>query len=51
MNDMKCPYCVAEWEHDYDDLSYTEKEGEYECPSCERICQLIYDIAQERKRG
>lgn len=37
MNDMVCPYCGAEWEHDYDDLSYTEKEGEYECPSCERI--------------
>ena len=37
MNDMKCPYCGAEWEHDCDDLSYTDGEGEYECPSCERI--------------
>ena len=37
MNDMVCPYCGAEWEHDYDDLSYTEKEGEYKCPSCKRI--------------
>ena len=37
MNDMICPYCGAEWEHDYDDLGYTEEEGEYECPSCERI--------------
>lgn len=37
MNDMVCPYCEAEWEHDYDDLSYTNGEGEYECPSCERI--------------
>lgn len=37
MNDMICPYCGAEWEHEYDDLSYTEKEGEYKCPSCERI--------------
>lgn len=37
MNDMKCPYCGAEWEHGYDDLSYTEEKGEYECPSCERI--------------
>ena len=34
---MKCPYCGAEWEHEYDDLDYVEKEGEYECPSCERI--------------
>ena len=34
---MKCPYCGAEWEHDPDDLSYTEEKGEYECPSCERI--------------
>lgn len=37
MNDMKCPYCGVEWEHDYDDLSYTDGEGEYECPECGRI--------------
>ena len=37
MNDIKCPYCGAEWEYDSDDLSYTEKKGEYECPACERI--------------
>lgn len=37
MNDMICPYCGAEWEHDPYDLSYTEEEGEYECPECERI--------------
>lgn len=37
MNDMVCPYCGAEWEHEYDDFSYTEVEGEYECPSCERV--------------
>ena len=37
MNDMICPYCEAEWEHDYDDLSYTNGEGEYECPECGRI--------------
>lgn len=37
MNDMICPYCGAEWEHDPDDLSYIEEEGEYECPECERI--------------
>lgn len=37
MKDMKCPYCGAEWEHDYDDLSYTNGEGEYECPACKRI--------------
>ena len=29
MNDMVCPYCGTEWEHEYDDLSYTEEEGEY----------------------
>ena len=34
---MICPYCGAEWEHDYDDLSYTNGEGEYECPECGRI--------------
>lgn len=34
---MECPYCGAEWEHEYDDLSYTDGEGEYECPECERI--------------
>lgn len=38
MNDMECPYCGAEWEHDYDDyLSYINGEGEYECPECGRI--------------
>lgn len=37
MNDMICPYCEAEWEHDPYDLRYTKEEGEYECPGCERI--------------
>ena len=36
MNDMKCPYCGAEWESNIEDFKYTEGVGEYQCPSCER---------------
>ena len=37
MNDMKCPYCGAEWEHDKKDYTYGKQIEEYECPVCGRI--------------